>query len=297
MQHRYGFVSNLIINDEKLYMKSIKLATIEKLGLEKVIEIYRNNLETVTQILKYCNNNGIKYYRMGNLFPFNTHPILENFDYFKKFEQEIYELGQLIRVYDIRISIHSSPYCVLASDNINVVKSSINEIEKHAKFFDLLELPKNNRIVVHIGSGVGGKEKAIERFIQNYNKLSLNAKNRVALENDDQKYSIKDVLNVSEKCTIPIILDTFHLSIYNPEKIDIIDAVEKSTKTWKDGAAEIHYSEQDKDKIIGSHSENINVTKLLNLVNSVNHLSFDIMLETKGTNKNAEMVIKELQNQ
>lgn len=295
MERRYGFVSNLILGDnEKLYMKSIKLATIQKLGLERIIEIYKSNLETTTQILKYCKNSGIKYYRIGNLFPFNTHPILKDFDYFKEFEDEIYELEKLIKTHDIRISVHSSPYCVLASDNKEIVKNSIEELYKCVKFLNLLNLPKNNKIVVHVGSGVGGKENASKRFIETYANLREEIKDRIALENDDKEYSIKNILDISEKCNIPVILDIFHHSLHNPEKIDIIEAIEKSVKTWKSGPAEIHYSQQDEKKVKGSHSENINVNDLLTLVNLVNHLPFDIMIESKNTNQCVEAVLKEI---
>ncbi len=117
MNRRFGFVSNLMIGEEKSYMKGVKLATIQKLGLERIIEIYKENIETTSGIIKYCKNNGIRFYRFGSIFPFNTHDILSNFNYLKHFDDDIYELGQLVKVLDIRTSIHSSPYCILNSSN------------------------------------------------------------------------------------------------------------------------------------------------------------------------------------
>ena len=92
MNKIFGFVSNIVVGEEKLYMRSVKLATIQKLGLEKIIEIYKTNIDSTSQIIKYCINNNIGFYRMGDLFPFSGHPILEAFDYLKHFEEDIYEL-------------------------------------------------------------------------------------------------------------------------------------------------------------------------------------------------------------
>ena len=284
-----------MLGDERLYMKGIKLASIQKKGLEKVAEIYRENINTTLTILKYCKNSGIRFYRIGDLFPFNTHPILAHYNYFDDFDQELYELGQYIKIHDIRISVHSSPYCILSSDNPEIVKKSILELTRHAALLRKLEVPSNNRIVVHVGSSVGGKEKSSKRFVDVCNNLPTNVKNAIALENDDKQYSISDVLDISNKCSIPVILDIFHHSLHNPEKIDIIRAMELATATWKDGPAEIHYSCQEEGKIKGSHSDTVNAQDLLTFVTSVNNLSYDIMLEVKDTHQSVEKFLRILQ--
>ena len=293
MNKRFGFVSNIVVGEEKMYMRSVKLATIHKLGLEKIIEIYKANIDNTSQIVKYCINNGIGFYRMGDLFPFINHPILESFDHLKYFEEDIYELGELIKVNNIRISIHSSPYCILNSLKLEVVKKSVLELTKWADFLNLMGLEKNNRIVVHTGSAEGGKDLGKKRFIENFNALSDNIKGRIILENDDKTYSFKDVEDIYLKTNVPIVIDIFHHRVLNPEKIDEIDALERALKTWpNEELPEIHFSCQDPLKVKGSHSATIDLDMIFDFLNNTKNLKFDIMLETgPGANLELERVM------
>lgn len=295
MNRRFGFVSNLVIDEEKFYMKSVKLATIEKRGLEKIIEVYKENIETTSNTVRYCKNNGIKFYRMGDLFPFHTHKILSSFNYLDHFDDDIYNLGQLIKYTDTRISIHSSPFCILNSSNEDTLKRSVLEIKHHADFMNKLELPANNRAVVHVGGADGGKESAKKRFVDIFNKLSQNTQKRIVLENDDKIFSFKDVEDIHKLTGVPIVIDVFHHRCYNPENIDEVDALERACKTWGvDENPEIHYSSQDPEKVKGSHSTTLNIEELSLFIKKVAHLSFDILLEVKDTHQSAERAIREL---
>lgn len=297
MSRRFGFVSNVVIDEQKYYMKSMKLATIEKRGLEKVIEIYKENIQTTCDTIRYCKNNGIKFYRMGDLFPFHTHKILSGFNYLEHFDNEIYELGQLAKFTNTRLSIHSSPFCVLSSVNTETVKRAVVEIKHHADFMNKMELPPSNRAVVHVGGAEGGKEAAKKRFVYTFNNLSPETQSRIVLENDDKIHSFKDVEDIHKLTGVPIVLDIFHLRCYNPEKIDEVEALARACTTWKNGEMpEIHYSSQEPEKVKGSHSATLNFEELALFLKKVAHLSFDVMLETKGTNQVAERVVREFEN-
>lgn len=295
MKRRIGFVSNITSDEEKFYMKSFKLATLQKRGLEKVIEIYKENIDTTSGIIRYCKNSGIKFYRLGSIFPFSTHKELEKFDYVQYFDNDIYELGQLIRVTNTRISIHSSPYCILNSSNLDTVRRSILELKHHANLMNVMELPSNNRAVVHVGGKDGGKEEAKTRFIENFNGLPEDIKKRVVLENDDKVFSFKDVEDIHKETGVPIVIDIFHHRVYNPEKIEEIEALTRACFTWGKGETpEIHYSSQDPEKVKGSHSATLNVEQFLSFLHQVTHLSFDVMLEVKDTHQSVEKIIHEL---
>lgn len=275
-------------------MRSIKLATIKKTGLEKILEIYKDNIEKTIQILKYCKSSGIEFYRMGDLFPFCDHEILKNFDYLKYFDDDLYELASYIKVSKIRISMHSSPYCILATDRKEILEKSIKELEHSVNLIRVLNLPIDNRIVVHVGSEKGGKKEAKERFIKNYNNLSDIIKNRIALENDHKDFSFSDVYEIHKKCGIPIIFDVFHHSILNKENIAVKEAIEKTIETWKDGPPEIHYSNQEEGKPIGSHSNTINTKELYKFIEEYKKYNFDIILETKDGHESVERILKEI---
>jgi len=293
---RFGFVSNITTSDEqKMYMKSFKLATLQKRGLDKVLETYKENIDTTSAIIKYCKNNGIKFYRMGDLFPFSTHPDLGNFDHINHFTDDLYELGQLAKFTKTRLSIHSSMYCKLNSANIETVKKSALELNNHAKLMNAMELAPDNRTVVHVGSSGGGKPEAKRRFIHNFKVLPEWVQKRIVLENDDKTFSYQDVEDIHKETGVPIVLDIFHLRCHNPEGIGEIEALRRACETWNEGEKpEIHFSSQDPEKAKGSHSAMLNVEELSSFLNKAVDLSFDVMLEVKDTHLSAERATREL---
>ena len=290
---RIGFVSNIVNGEDKLYYRSLKLASIEKHGLDKVMDVYSSNIQTAEQIVRYCSNNKIKFYRMGSLFPFSSHEILGEFKYLDYFDDQLYELGQLIKVKDIRISMHASEYCVLNSCNPETVKRSIKELNHTTMLMDKLELPKHNKVVIHTGSADGGIENSIKRFVDVFSQLDNSIKNRITLENDDRVFPFSLVNKIFKQTQIPITIDIFHHRIFNPDKIDEIDALKMAIETWNGDVPEVHYSCQSLTNTKkGAHSEGIDEDGLLNFLDKTSDLNFDIMLESKGLNASAEKVIE-----
>jgi UV DNA damage endonuclease len=285
----------MMSGEEKIYMRSVKLATIQKLGLDKILELYKTNLETTSNIVNYCINNDMRFYRFGDIFPFINHDILKSFKHLEQFDNEIYELGKLITTNDLRISVHSSPYCILSSAKNGIVEKSVRELKLWTDFLNLLGLRDDNRIVVHVGSSEGGKDAGKRRFVDVYNKLDPSIQKRIILENDDKTYSFSDVYEISSKTGIPIVIDIFHHRVHNPDKIDEIQALERSLKTWPIGQVpEIHFSCQDPLKHAGGHSASIDLDMIFAFLDDTKNLKFDIMLEVKDTNRSVEEINKEI---
>lgn len=69
-----------------------------------------------------------------------------------------------------------------------------------------------NKINIHIGGVYGDKLATLDRFAQNFERLSANCKARLTLENDDWPcaFAVKDLLPLSRKCSIPIVFDFHH---------------------------------------------------------------------------------------
>lgn len=53
----------------------------------------------------------------------------------------------------------------------------------------------------------GDRKNAIDRFIENYSRLSFSVKKRLVIENDEKNYSIDDVLKISSEIKAPVIFD------------------------------------------------------------------------------------------
>lgn len=69
-----------------------------------------------------------------------------------------------------------------------------------------------NKINIHIGGVYGDKLATLDRFAQNFKRLSANCKARLTLENDDWPcaFAVKDLLPLSRRCGIPIVFDFHH---------------------------------------------------------------------------------------
>jgi len=61
----------------------------------------------------------------------------------------------------------------------------------------------------------GNKTSALKRLSDNIEKLPDNIRNRLVLENCEMSYNIEDLLPISEKLNIPIIIDYHHDAILN----------------------------------------------------------------------------------
>ena len=93
-------------------------------------------------------------------------------------------------------------------------KQTICDLSYHAEVLDRMEMGNDSVMVVHGGGVYGDKEKTIERWCENYNKLPNMIKKRLVLENCERCFSIKDCLRVSQKVNIPVVFDTHHFTCY-----------------------------------------------------------------------------------
>lgn len=111
-------------------------------------------------------------------------------------------------------------------------------------------------MVVHMGgmfAEAGGKSATLDRFRENYAKLSDSIKRRLVLENDDVVWSVHDLLPICEELNIPLVLDYHHHNIvFDSEQcregtLDIsqpeISARITATWTRKGIKQKMHYSE------------------------------------------------------
>jgi UV damage endonuclease UvdE len=149
----------------------------------------------------------------SEMFPFASHP-----DYYKlydldQFKEMLQEIGDLARYYKQTLTFHPGQYNQLTSHRESVVEKSIIDIDLHAKILDMMGCGKDSVIVIHGGSKYDGKEEALKRLCNNFFKLSESSQRRLVLENCEMAYSIEDLLPVSEKLKIPIVIDYHHHNI------------------------------------------------------------------------------------
>ena len=155
-------------------------------------------------------------------------------------ENNLKKIGNQARRFDVRLSMHPGQFTVLSSDNLSIVKNSIELFEYHvdiAKYMGYAKKFQDFKINVHIT----GKKGAAGIF-DVWSKLSPEAKNTITFENDEWGHGLQTVLEISKLA--PIVLDIHHHFIHsygeyikpNDERWKIIQ------ESWKDIRPVIHYS-------------------------------------------------------
>jgi len=259
---------------------------------EKLNNVIRSNFESLEKILKYNIRNDITFFRMtSELIPLVSHPLVQ-YDFINQYKTYYKKIGNIINENNLRVDIHPSAYTVLNSVNEDVVTSTINILEFYQKMYESMGI--ESKIVLHVGSKVGGKRLGMKRFIDNFNKLNKDLQKLIVVENDDKSYNIRNVLSLCEKLNIPMVLDYHHFKVNkNNEKIE--DYIERIFNTWSD-IPKIHFSSAKDKKNKRSHNDYINVDDFIDFIERIKFTKrdFDVMIEAKKKDDALFRLIREL---
>ncbi|MDD2181499.1 MAG: UV DNA damage repair endonuclease UvsE [Bacilli bacterium] len=276
----------LILGDANI---SYKNCTKKNATYDNLVKIIDHNLSSLEKAIDYNIKNNIKLFRISStIIPFGSSDI-NTVKWWDLFEQKLTSIGKKIKDNNIRVSMHPGQYSVLNSPKSSIVEKTINDLDYHTKFLKSLNTDKTHKIILHVGGIYNNKNAAITRFIDNFNKLHPDIKERLVIENDDKSYNIQDVLKIHKHTNIPVVFDNLHHSINHNDLRDDLYWILKCIKTWsKDGSrTKVHYSEQDINKQRGSHSKTIDINIFDGYYSSVKKLDLDIMLEVKDKNLSA----------
>jgi len=126
--------------------------------------------------------------------------------------------GDIAKQYEIRLSVHPGQYTVLASNNSDVVKNSIRDLEYHALYGILMGIPaKDFTMNIHLQGLYGGKhEDGIKRFATNFEYLSDYSQKCLSVENEDKPngYDIEHTLELAQRIPTRTCLDIHHYACH-----------------------------------------------------------------------------------
>lgn len=212
-------------------------------------------------MVRWNDKYGIKFMRLSSeMFPFASH---EEYGYkLAPFAAEaLAEAGKVIAELGHRVTTHPGQFTQLGSPRKQVIDNAIRDLEYHAEMLSLLKLPpqqdRDAVMIMHLGGAFGDKPAAIERFKENYQRLSQGVKNRLVLENDDVVWSLHEILPLCQELNIPTVLDFHHHNIlFDSTQIregtkDIVELFPAILETWsrKNITPKMHYSESCPDAV------------------------------------------------
>lgn len=164
-------------------------------------------------------------------------------------------VGEAARRLGVRLSFHPGQFCVLASESDEIVERSILEFEYHADMARWMGYGSSwhdngFKINVHL-SGKGGPAK----FLQTLSRLSTEARNLIAIENDELSNGLDVTLAVADH--VALTLDIHHHWINTGEYITPTDSrAQRVLDSWRGVRPVLHYSVSREDCLV-DHVSNV----------------------------------------
>jgi len=161
-------------------------------------------------------------------------------------------IGDKARANNVRMSMHPGQFCVLASDNPDIVRRSVEEFEYHADIARYMGYGKqfqDFKINVHISGRQG--PAGIKAILP---QLSQEARNCITIENDENKWGISDSLELEND--VALVLDIHHHWCREGEYIEANDdRVKRVIDSWRGVRPAMHYSCSREDYLIGHKTD------------------------------------------
>lgn len=282
----YACINETLKKSQIFTSRTMRKQTLTLKGLNYVADLALQNCEDLLKIIKWNEENNLRFFRMSsNLFPWQSEYNLEQLYNFPKIVQTLEEIGRFASLHNHRLTFHPDHFVKLCSDNEQIVKNSILELENHGKIMDLMGLSRTtfNKINIHVGGAYGDKVSASYRFCKNFERLSDSVTSRLTVENDDKVslFSVNDLkMLIYSQIKIPIVFDFHHHSLH-PDNMSTFEGLKVCMETWENVKPVVHYSESKSkeynDPTIKpqAHSDYV-YNKIPNF-----DLSFDVMIEAK----------------
>ena len=278
---------NMTLQKQVSMNRTMMKRTFEAKGMDYVSDLALLNSRDIIKVLEWNRQHGIKLFRLSSsIIPWGNNIDITELKDYKEIKSELKKAGDFAKFWDMRITCHPGPFVVLTSPKDNVVDNAISDLEMHGKLFDMIGLSKTpyNKINIHCNGVYGDKITAMDRFCENFKRLSHSVRSRLTVENDDKAsmYSVKDLMYIHNKIGIPIVFDYHHHQFCTGDMTEQ-EALQLASTTWpKDIKPIVHYSESK-----ALHENNIKEkpqahSLYINAIPNTYELDVDIMVEAKA---------------
>lgn len=255
---------------------------------QRLVETIRGNLECLQRTLAFNAEHGVLFFRIGSsLVPFASHPVCD-YDWADHFRSEFSRIGRFAGDHGMRLSMHPDQFVLINALDPDIIARSAAELVYHAQVLDLMELDRAARVQIHIGGAYGDRPAALDRFCENYQRLSEPVRRRLAIENDERLFGLSDCLTVHRRTGVPIVFDRFHHECLNAGE-SVREALRLAAATWQaeDGPLMVDYSTQAAGQRAGRHSEHLDPEAFEAFLAEAVEVDPDVMLEIKDKEASA----------
>ena len=201
----------------------------------------------VREVLLYLAERRIGCYRLADdLAPYLDRPDLPEFaGQVEACADLLAETGALARAHGIRLTMHMGLHTALAAPDAALAARASAAIVARARLLDALGAGPEGVLTLHVGGAHGDAAAALERFAARFERLPRAARARVAVEPDEHCFSLADLLRLHQMIGAPVVFDTLHHQLNDPQRIPMGTALALALATWPRGVRpKIHYSSQ-----------------------------------------------------
>ena len=214
---------------------------------ERMLDLVTHNMQSAYNLVEWVGTALPAERRMvrlgSNQIPMATEPtwryLWDDPNNQRILEDGFAKVGQLAKDLDVRISFHPGQFCVLASDKPDVVERSLDEFEYHANMARWMGYGQefmDMKLNIHISGRLGA-----EGIINILPKLSPEARNTIAIENDEMCHGLDESLKLEKH--LALVLDIHHHWIRDEEYIQADDErIERIIDSWRGVRPTLHYS-------------------------------------------------------
>ncbi len=203
------------------------------------------SLVYLRDVFGYLDRQDIRMYRLAaDLAPYVTHPDMPQFH--SQIEECAVELawtGQLAEELGLRLSFHAPAATVLNAPEEDMAQKAVADLNALASILDAMGLGPEAVVVAHVGGAYGDRLRARERFAARFLWLPAATQRRLAVEHDDQQFSVADILWIHERTGARLVFDRLHFQCHNPEGLDELAALAACLHTWPAGVTpKVHFA-------------------------------------------------------
>jgi UV DNA damage endonuclease len=202
------------------------------LQLKLLDDIYRANIQTFDNALRYCEQEGIALYRIpSTIFPFADEDVGR--EVLARFAATLGRSGRRATERGIRLVMHPEQFVVLNSESAGVVDNAIKILQMHAEIMDVLAQPRTPWALLEIHGGKSGRADALVEIIAT---LPDGIRCRLGLENDEYAYGAEQIHDICLRSGVPMVFDAHHHIVH--EKLDsyddpsVAEMLDKARATW-----------------------------------------------------------------